>query len=100
MIREFGESIIVIDQEPSKLSKSIIANTNCKITFNLGSGSDIKELSYAMGLSKEEEQAIDQLKTGHAILKIKDRFIEPIHIEIPHVKIIKGGKKKEPVGSP
>jgi len=61
MIREFGESIIVIDQEPSKLSKSIIANTNCKITFNLGSGSDIMELSYAMGLSKEEEKAIDQI---------------------------------------
>ena len=34
MIREYGESIIVIDQEPSELSKSILANTNCKISFN------------------------------------------------------------------
>ena len=62
MIREFGESIIVIDQEPSKLSKSILANTNCKICFTLGSGHDVATIAKAMNLTKEEERYIDKLK--------------------------------------
>ena len=44
-IREFGEAVVVIDQEPSKLSNLIKANTYCKIVFNLGNGKDI--LSFA-----------------------------------------------------
>ena len=40
-IREFGEAVIVIDQEPTKLSDSIKANSYCKITFSLGNGKDV-----------------------------------------------------------
>jgi hypothetical protein len=87
MIREYGESIIVIDQEPSKLSKSILANTNCKISFNLGHGLDIKSISQSMNLEKEQEGYIDLLPVGHAILKIKYRFSEPIHIKFPLISL-------------
>ncbi len=90
MIREFGESIIVIDQEPSKLSKSILANTNCKICFTLGSGHDVATIAKAMNLTKEEERYIDKLKIGKAIVKLKERFDNPIHIQIPLIKIEKG----------
>jgi hypothetical protein len=55
MIREFGEGVIAIDQEPSKLSNSILANTNCKICFNLGNGKDITTMARAMSLTAEEE---------------------------------------------
>lgn len=87
MIREFGEGVVIVDQEPSKLSKSIIANTNCKICFNLGNGADVKIMSGAMGLELEEEKAIDQLKVGHAIVKLKDRFREPLHVRVPFVNL-------------
>ena len=90
MIREFGESIIVVDQEPQKISESIMANTNCKICFTLGNGKDILSISKSMNLSSEEEKMIDKLQIGHAIVKQKNRFDEPIHIKIPHVKIKKG----------
>lgn len=86
MIREFGEGIIVIDQEPNKVSDSIKANTNCKICFTLGNGKDISDISKAMNLTQEQRRYIDKLKTGHAIVKIKNRFDEPIHVKIPHVK--------------
>jgi len=95
MIREFGESIIIIDQEPSKLSNSILANTLCKICFNLGNGKDISTISRAMNLTREEKRYIDKLKVGHAIIKMKERFSEPIHIRFPLVPII-----KSPVGIP
>jgi hypothetical protein len=87
MIREYGESIIVIDQEPSKLSKSILANTNCKISFNLGHGLDIRAISQSMNLEKEQEGFIDLLPVGHAILKLKHRFSEPIHIKFPLISL-------------
>ncbi len=48
-IREFGEAVIVIDQEPTKLSHSIKANTYSKIIFNLGNGKDVTEISECAG---------------------------------------------------
>ena len=90
MIREFGESVIVVDQEPKKLSDSIVANTNCKVAFNLGSGGDISAIAGAMNLIPEQKRMIDLLKTGHAIVKMKNRFVEPIHVRVPLVPIRKG----------
>lgn len=90
MIREFGESIIVIDQEPSKVSNSILANTNCKICFTLGNGNDISTIAKAMNMTEQEKRYIDKLKVGHGIVKMKHRFNEPIHVRFPWVKIRKG----------
>jgi hypothetical protein len=104
MIREFGECVIAIDQEPSKISKSILANTNCKICFNLGNGNDISVMSNAMNLTNEESRFIDKLKIGHAIIKLKDRFTEPIHLKFPLMPIDKNIDqykiKKESIGTP
>jgi DNA helicase HerA-like ATPase len=91
MIRKFGESIIVIDQEPSKLSESMKANTNTKITFTLGNGKDIFDIAISMELNKEERKYLDRLKVGHALLKVKGRIEKPVMVyfprfEIPHLK--------------
>jgi len=83
MIREFGIGIIAIDQEPSKLSNSILANTNCKFCFNLGHGNDIAAISKAINLTKSEMRFIDKLEVGHAIVKLKSRFSDPIHVNFP-----------------
>jgi hypothetical protein len=90
-IREFGEAVIVIDQEPTKLSNSIKANTYCKITFNLGNGKDILEMSNCMALTNEDSEYVSLLEVGQAIFCLKGRVLTPLHIAIPKVKIIKGG---------
>jgi len=87
MIREFGEAVIASDQEPSKISRSVLANTNCKICFNLGNGWDVKTMAVAVNLSPEDTRSIDQLKVGHAIVKIIDRFKEPVHIAFPFIPV-------------
>jgi len=97
MIREFGESVIVIDQEPSKLSNSILANTNCKICFNLGNGKDMITMARSMNLTSQEMRYIDKLKVGEAIVKMKERFTEPVHVKVPLVPI---KKENMSVGSP
>jgi DNA helicase HerA-like ATPase len=90
MIREYGESVIVIDQEPSKLSDSIKANTYCKITFNLGNGKDIADIAKCLELDSTEKSYIDKLDVGQAIVKLKGRCKEPFLIKFPKFKIVKG----------
>ncbi len=85
MIREFGVGVIAIDQEPSKLSRSLMANTNCKICLNLGSGFDIEPMAKSMGLLNEEKNCIDLLKVGEGIVKLKSRFSEPVYVKFPLV---------------
>lgn len=89
-IREFGESIIVLDQEPHKLSESIKANTSTKIIFTLGNGKDISDIARAMSLEREHQAYLDWLQVGQAIVKVKGRIKEPILIQFPLFRIRKG----------
>ncbi len=89
-IREFGEAVIVIDQEPSKVSNSIKANTYTKITFNLGNGKDILDIAKCMSLDEEESACINQLGVGHAVVAMKGRITTPIYVRFPKMDIAKG----------
>ena len=82
--------MIVIDHEPSKLSNSIKANTYVKMTFNLGNGKDIQDISKAMMLNDEETPYIDLLPVGSSIVKLKGRFHQPILVRFPKIEIKKG----------
>jgi DNA helicase HerA-like ATPase len=96
-IREFGEAVVVVDQEPTKLSNSIKANTYCKITFNLGNGKDVLEMSSCMGLTKEEAEYINLLDVGQAIVGLKGRVFVPLHVVFPKVGIEKGRIKDDDI---
>lgn len=89
-IREFGEAVVVIDQEPTKLSNSIKANTHTKITFNLGNGQDVLDMAQCMGLDKEEQNCIPLLDVGHAIVRMKGRLFHPLLVRFPKASIRKG----------
>ncbi len=95
MIRKFGESIIVIDQEPGKLSESIKANTNTKISFTLGNGKDIEDISKSMELTWEQEKYLDVLKVGHAMIKVKGRIEKPVMICFPKYETGTPNKKEQ-----
>ncbi len=75
--------MIVIDQEPSKLSDSIKANTYTKICFNLGNGKDIEDIARCMSLTDEEVAFIDWLSVGQAIVAMKGRVRAPLHLLVP-----------------
>lgn len=89
-IREFGESVIVIDQEPNKLSDSIKANTYCKITFHLGNGKDILDMSTCMQLSKEQSEFLGMLSVGCSLLSLSGRVFFPLFVVFPFVSVSKG----------
>jgi len=80
-IRDFGEGIITSDQEPTKLSNSLKANTYTKITGNLGNGKDISDIAEAMDLSEEEREVITKLKRGEWLVKLAGRYVKPFTIK-------------------
>lgn len=85
-IRDFGEAIIASDQEPSKISDSLKANTYTKITSYLGNGKDLANISEAMDLGEEERQALANLERGEWLVKLAGRYTKPFtmkSIDIP-----------------
>lgn len=89
-IREMGTALIVIDQEPHKLSNSVLANTNTKMCFSLGNGRDILEVKTALTMEEEHREYMDRLSVGQAIVKVKGRVLDPLLIRFPLYKISKG----------
>lgn len=87
MIREFGVGIIALDQEPSKVSRSVMANTNCKVCLRLGNGRDVAEMALGMGLGVSERGWLEKLEVGHGVVKLSDRFSENVHVKFPFVRI-------------
>jgi hypothetical protein len=80
-IRDFGEAIIASDQEPTKLSSSLKANTYTKITGSLGNGKDINDMAECMDLKDEEREAITKLERGEWLVKLAGRYVKPFIIK-------------------
>ena len=68
-MRSYGEGFIIVDQTPSKLDSSIIANTAVKIAFNLQNNDDSLIIGRAMSLTDEQVQDIPTLPQGVCIVR-------------------------------
>lgn len=87
MIRAFGVGLVAVDQQPSKLSSAIKANTNTSIVFNLLDGVDIEHISRSLDLSPDERSFISMLRQRHCLVRIKDRFPNLLYcrtFDFPH----------------
>jgi hypothetical protein len=94
-IRDFGEAIIASDQEPSKLSDSLKANTYTKITGFLGNGKDINDVAEAMDLSEDEKEAITKLERGEWLVKLAGRYVKPFTIRTKDFSLEKNVSDEE-----
>lgn len=89
-IREMGESVILLDQEPSLISRPALANTYCTIALNTKDGKDVATLKRAMLLEAEEAAHIGRLPVGEGIVKLQDRWTKPFLVRFPHLSVPKG----------
>jgi DNA polymerase III delta prime subunit len=89
-IREFGESLIILDQDPSLLSVPALGNTYTTICFNLKAGSDINVMRSVLNLSFQDKDFLSRLELGQAVVKLQGRWPDPFLIQIPKVNIAKG----------
>jgi len=87
-MREYGTSLICLDQHVSKLSDSVKGNSACHIAFQQQLPQDIFEISNLMQLADKKEM-FSQLEVGSAIVKLAERFTSPFLIEVPFVDLRK-----------
>jgi rhodanese-related sulfurtransferase len=89
-IREFGESLIIVDQNPSLLSIPAVGNTYATICMNLKAGNDVNVMRSVLNLSFQDKDFLSKLEVGQAIVKLQGRWPDPFLVHIPKVNIAKG----------
>lgn len=91
-VREFGESLVCLDQHVSKLSDVISGNSACNIAFQQQLPEDIRDVSELMQLSDRRDDRrkyFGMLPVGHAIVKLAERYHNPFLIKAPFIDVKK-----------
>jgi hypothetical protein len=88
-IREFGESLILLDQHPSKISLPALGNTYTTICMNLKHKTDINAMAQCLLLDKEKD-LLGSLEVGEAVVKLQGRIPRAFQVKIPEFLIEKG----------
>ncbi len=89
-IREFGESLILLDQHPSQISLPALGNTYCTICLNLKHSKDVSAMAQCMLLDGPEKDILGNLEVGQAVVKLQGRTQGPFLMKIPQFEITKG----------
>lgn len=84
-IRSFGTSVIVADQAPSQVTKSIVANTDIKVAFRLVEKAEREIIANSTGMSDDYTEYLTRLQTGTAIVYYS-RLEFPKIISIPNFR--------------
>ena len=88
--REYGLSLVCLDQMPSTIAPSALANTYAVICFNLKHRSDMTAMSSAMMLDEDDKAVLGNLQVGEAIVRLQGRGTRPFMIHVPEFYIQKG----------
>jgi len=67
--REMDIGIMVVDQSPVNLARSVISNTGTKIVMRLEDGAEMEEIGRAIGLDESAWKKLGFLQEGEAIIK-------------------------------
>lgn len=88
-IREFGVSLVLLDQMPSKLSGFALANSYATICMSMSNRADINAMSQTLLLDAGKD-VLGTLEVGQAVVKLQGRIQRPFLISIPEFRIEKG----------
>jgi len=83
-IREYGVSLICLDQHISKLSDVVAGNSATNIAFQQILPQDVEVVSGLMAL-KDHKNFFSMLAVGEAIVKVAERFHTPFTVKVPFI---------------
>jgi len=86
-MREFGEGLVVADQEASKLTDSIKANTFTKFLLPTADQKQFRAVTDAMDLSERQAEFAQNLETGEAIVQVGSR--DPVPVKLKNYELDK-----------
>ncbi len=85
-MREYGTSLICLDQHISKISDTVKGNSACHIAFQQQLPQDIYDVSEIMNL-RENRHYFSQLSVGSAIVKLAERYAMPFLVEAQYIEM-------------
>jgi hypothetical protein len=80
-MREFGEGLAVADQEASKLTDSIKANTYTKVLLSTGDQKQFQAVAESMNLSEKQMQFAQNLDVGEAVVQTGNGDPVPVDLD-------------------
>jgi len=67
-IRKYGESLIIVDQIPNKMTPEVLKNTSTKIIHKIFAQDDKEAIGNTIALDDEQKDFLSNLETGRAIV--------------------------------
>ncbi|WP_239639913.1 ATP-binding protein [Haloferax gibbonsii] len=92
-MREFGEGLIVGDQEATKLTDSIKANTYTKFLLPSGDYKQFQAIAQSLNLTTQQKQAAYNLDIGEAVLQTGNQ--PPVRLQLDNFHLNKDVSDKE-----
>ena len=86
-VRKYGESLMIVDQIPNKLTPEVLKNTNTKIVHRIFAIDDKEAIGNTMALSKEQKEFLSKLEVGRAIV-FNQKFYNAIQVQIKELENI------------
>ncbi len=80
-VRKYGESLIIVDQIPNKLTSEVLKNTNTKIVHRIFAQDDKEAIGNTMALEEEQKEFLSKLDVGRAIV-FNQSFYNSIQVQI------------------
>jgi hypothetical protein len=84
-MREYGTSLICLDQHVSKLSDTVTGNSACHIAFQQQLPQDINDINSLA--QTDNKELFSKLQVGSAIVKLSERHTSPFLIKVPFQNI-------------
>ncbi len=80
-VRKYGESLIIVDQIPNKLTPEVLKNTNTKIVHRIFAQDDKEAIGNTMALESEQKEFLSKLEVGRAVM-FNQSFYNAIQLQI------------------
>lgn len=91
-IRKYGESLMIVDQIPNKLTSEVLKNTNTKIVHKLFAEDDKEAIGNTIVLEKEQKEFLSNLETGRAVV-FSQGFNKAVQVQIDKLTNTTGRKQ-------
>ena len=80
-VRKYGESLIIVDQIPNKMTPEVLKNTNTKIVHKIFATDDKDAIGNMMALNDEQKEFLSYLDVGRAIV-ITEGWKKPVQVQV------------------
>ncbi|MCA9272808.1 MAG: ATP-binding protein [Phycisphaerales bacterium] len=87
--RELGLGLIVVDQTPSHMSHTALANLHTFVAMRLGQQADVQTAARSLLLREDQRSILHALGVGQAVVR-SGHWPSAVQIDVPKVQIQKG----------